>query len=459
MKDIICPHCNTAFQVDDKTYASILEQVRGKEFNEEVSRRIHEIEEQQKIREEAVKSRMETEREKELSKKNEEINSLKTDILNLQHEIKGFETRKSSELKELEAKKTQELFEKLEEGNKRISELEQELEKKDSEYKISILKAQSAEKEELQNKEKEIVELQSKLNSEKLSAENRENQLKEYHKQQLADKQSEIDRLKDFKLRLSSKMMGETLEQHCSIQFAQAQSMGQYPDAVFEKDTIAVEGTKGDFIFRDFIDGQEYISVMFEMKNEFDATVTKHKNDDFLDKLDKDRNKKNCEYAVLVSMLELDNPLYDAGIVDKGFRYPKMMVIRPQFFMPVLRMLTEGARRGFMEKKDLVLALQEAKSESIELTNFKNKIEKVQNMLRGQYDGAHKKFVAATEGIDKAILGLEKQIKILKDIKQSFESADTKMLKMADIGTEELTLKKLTHGSPSVRKKIEGEGK
>ena len=200
-------------------------------------------------------------------------------------------------------------------------------------HKVAILEERNSMAADVQQKEKRIIELESKLESDKLAAEKREVQLREQHKLQLQDKEAEIERLRDYRLRLSTKMVGETLEQHCSIKFDEAQSMGLFPNATFVKDNQAVEGTKGDFIFRDYVDGEEYVSIMFEMKNEMDATTTKHRNDDFLEKLDKDRQRKNCEYAVLVSMLEQDNELYNNGIVDKSHRYPKMIVIRPQFFM------------------------------------------------------------------------------------------------------------------------------
>ncbi|MDE5656435.1 MAG: DUF2130 domain-containing protein, partial [Muribaculaceae bacterium] len=260
---------------------------------------------------------------------------------------------------------------------------------------------------------------------------------------------------RDCKLRLSTKMVGETLSQHCSVQFAQAQSMGLYPDASFDKDNTAVEHSKGDFIFRDYIDGVEYVSVMFEMKNEMDLTATKHRNDDFLEKLDKDRRLKGCEYAVLVSMLEQGNDLYDAGIVDKSHRYPKMIVIRPQFFLPVLRLISEGARKGFQERHALQKELEAARTQSMDFARFEEKLNRFRTQFSNNVAAAHKKFVAATEGIDKTIEALEKQIKALRDIKANFEASEQKLLKANEIADEDLTVKKLTYGNPTIRKMIQ----
>ena len=347
------------------------------------------------------------------------------------------------------------MFDSLSEKDKRIAELESKIASKDNEHRIAILEERTAGDSKIQRKEQEIVKLQAELKSEKLAAENRENQLRDQHKLQLKDKQDEIDRLKDFKMRLSTKMVGETLEQHCSTQFAQAQSMGLYPDAYFGKDNAVVEHSKGDFIFRDYVDGEEYVSIMFEMKNEVDTTATKHKNDDFLEKLDRDRNLKGCEYAVLVSMLEQGNELYDTGIVDKSYFRPKMIVIRPQFFLPVLRLITEAAKKGFKDRYALQKELAEARSQSMDFAKFEEKINKFRTSFNNNVTAAHKKFVAATEGIDKTIEALEKQIKALRDIKANFEASEQKLLKANELADEDLTVKKLTYGNPNIRKMIE----
>ena len=452
MKDIKCPKCGTTFQVDDSVYASIIEQVRSKEFNEELAARLGEVKEQYKAREqaaieqykvreqaameqykareeamreqarsreEAVKNKTERDFEKRIADKDMELSSLKNEITKLKGEIQGFDAQKRSALSELESAKTREMFEAVNE------------------------------------KDKKIVELQAELKAGELANEARFTQLREQHSIQLRDKQDEIDRLKDFRLRQSTKMVGENLEQHCSILFEQARSMGLYPDALFEKDNMAVEHTKGDFIFRDYVNGEEYVSVMFEMKNEMDTTATKHRNDDFLDKLDKDRCKKKCEYAVLVSMLEQESELYNAGIVDKSFRYPKMIVIRPQFFLPVLRLITEAAKKGFQERYALMQELESERTRSIDFAKFEDRINRFRTSFNNNVTAAHKKFVQATEGIDKTIEALEKQIKALRDIKANFEASEQKLLKANELADENLTVKKLTHGAPEIRRMIE----
>lgn len=459
MKDIICPHCGTAFHVDESTYQTIVSQVRNHLFEEELDKRVESIKEQFKSKEDSNRLKTEKDFEAKIAKKDKDISELKNNITELKGVISGYDAKKEAELQTLKAVSSKELSEALSNKDRRISELEHEIASKESEYKLKVMEVENSGKSDIQKKQQEIIELKAQLNNEKLSAENRESQLKEYHKIQLEDKQAEIERLRDFKLRQSTKMVGESLEQHCSILFSQAQSMGLYPSASFEKDTIAIEGTKGDFIFRDYIESEEYISVMFEMKNEMDATATKHRNEDFLEKLDKDRQKKGCEYAVLVSMLEQGNELYDAGIVDKSHRYPKMLVIRPQFFMPVLRLLTEGAKKGHIEKRTLIYELEQARNESLDFSRFQDKLDRVKNALNTNYEAAHKKFVAATEGIDKTIEALEKQIDNLKKIKSNFEASDQRLLKATEIGEDDLTVKKLTHGNPTVRKMIEGANK
>ena len=455
MKDITCPKCGTVFQVDESDYAAIVSQVRGKEFEKELGRRLEELKDQFKSKEEAVKLKAEKNFETRISEKDLELTRLQNEITRLSGVISGYEATKKSELAELEGRKDKEIFNTVSQKDKIISELKTQIANKDNEHKVAILEERNAGKEKLQAKEQEIIKLKSELKSGLLAAENRESQLREQHKLQLQDKQGEIDRLKDFKMRLSTKMIGETLEQHCSMQFEQAQSLGLYPDAYFAKDNTAVEHTKGDFIFRDFINGVEYVSVMFEMKNEMDETATKHKNDDFLEKLDKDRQRKGCEYAVLVSMLEQGNQLYDTGIVDKSHRYPKMIVIRPQFFLPVLRLITEGSKKGFNERYELQRQLDSARSQSMDFAKFEEKINRFRTTFSNNVIAAQKKFLAATDGIDKTIEALEKQIKALKDIKANFEASEKRLLKANEMAEEDLTVKKLTHGAPSIRKMIE----
>ncbi|MDE6084534.1 MAG: DUF2130 domain-containing protein [Muribaculaceae bacterium] len=455
MKDITCPKCGTVFQVDESHYAEILSQVRTKEFDNELSRREKELQKQFEIQKESLRLSTEKEFEQQLARKEIEIGELTTKITRLDGVIAGSEANLKSKLSELETRKQEEFYKAIEKKKDEITELEKQLRNKDSEHKLALLEERNRGNEVLQNKENEIVRLKLELDSNRLAAENRESQLREQYKMQLDDKQAEIERLKDFKMRLSTKMVGETLEQHCANLFANAQSLGLYPDALFIKDNTVMDHSKGDFIFRDYIDETEYVSVMFEMKNEMDTTATKHRNDDFLDKLDKDRRKKGCEYAVLVSMLEQDSELYNSGIVDKSYRYPKMLVIRPQFFLPVLRLITEGSRKGFAERESLRRELEAARSHSLDFAKFEDKINRFRTSFNNNVMAAHKKFTAATEGIDKTIEALEKQIKALRDIKANFEASEQKLLKANEIADENLTVKKLTHGNPNIRRLIE----
>ncbi|MBD5190975.1 MAG: DUF2130 domain-containing protein [Bacteroidales bacterium] len=455
MKDITCPKCGTVFQVDESHYAEILSQVRTKEFDNELSRREKELKKQFEMQKESLRLSTEKEFEQQLARKEIEIGELTTKITRLDGVIAGSEANLKSKLSELETQKQEEFYKAIEKKKDEITELEKQLRNKDSEHKLALLEERNRGNEVLRNKENEIVRLKSELDSNRLAAENRESQLREQYKMQLDDKQAEIERLKDFKMRLSTKMVGETLEQHCANLFANAQSLGLYPDALFIKDNTVMDHSKGDFIFRDYIDETEYVSVMFEMKNEMDTTATKHRNDDFLDKLDKDRRKKGCEYAVLVSMLEQDSELYNSGIVDKSYRYPKMLVIRPQFFLPVLRLITEGSRKGFAERESLRRELEAARSHSLDFAKFEDKINRFRTSFNNNVMAAHKKFTAATEGIDKTIEALEKQIKALRDIKANFEASEQKLLKANEIADENLTVKKLTHGNPNIRRLIE----
>lgn len=455
MKDIECPKCGTTFQVDDSTYESIVAHVRSKVFNEEIERRMTELAEQFKAKEETIRLLAEKTYESRMAENNEKMSKLENEITRLTGIISGYDATKQSEISQLETQKAKELFDALQEKEQTISELKADIANKDNEYQIKLLEEKNAGNAAIQKKEQELTELRAELKSDRLSAENRVAQLRETHNQQMQDKQAEIDRLKDFKMRLSTKMVGETLEQHCSIQFSQAQSMGMYPEASFIKDNTAVEHTKGDFIFRDYINGEEYVSVMFEMKNEMDETATKHKNEDFLEKLDKDRQRKGCEYAVLVSMLEQDSELYNAGIVDKSHRFPKMLVIRPQFFMPVLRLITEASKKGFLDKYALVAELEAARSQTRDFSKFEERINKFRANFSSSVMAAHKKYVAATDGIDKVIEALEKQIKGLREVKANFEASEQKLLKANEIADEDLTVKKLTHGAPAVRQLIE----
>ncbi len=455
MKDIICPNCGTTFQVDECVYSAILQQVRSKEFEQEIARRVKELDSQYEAKQEVIKTKTEQTYDKKISDKELELTNLKNEVSRLKEIIDGYDESKKSEIDRKVLEKEKEYLEQLGKREKKISELEAKIVTDENEHKISILKERSDIANEMQEKDKKIIELKSELKAGELAAQNRENQLKEAHELQLRDRQAEIERLKDFKLRMSTKMVGETLEQHCSYLFEEAQSNGLYPDAVFTKDNVVIEGTKGDFIFRDFIDGEEYVSIMFEMKNEMDATVSKHRNEDFLDKLDKDRNRKNCQYAILVSMLELDNPAYENGIVDKSHRFPKMLVIRPQFFMQIIRIISERAKEAYRDRRALAQQLEEAQTASRDFTKFDEKLNSFREKIAKNVGDAHKKYLAATQGIDKAIEALEKQIKALRDIKDNFEKSENHLAKATEFVDENLTIKKLTYGNPTIKRLIE----
>lgn len=453
--NITCPNCNTTIPIDETAYAALLSQVRTKEFNEEVERRMKEISRQQEVIEESAKLKAEKEFETRLAAKDNEINRLQNDKTRLDGELQNSASKLEAALANLRNEKDSELKEAVAAKEQIISQLKQSLAAQEKETQVKVLEAQKDLNSQLNDKDKKIGELEARMKADQYASQAKELQIKELHKQQLQDKQDEIDRLKDFKLRMSTKMIGETLEQHCFLEFRRAKSYGQFPDATFEKDNTVAEGTKGDFIFRDYVDGKECVSVMFEMKNETDTTATRHKNDHFLEKLHKDREKKGCEFAVLVSMLEQGNELYDGGIVDVSFQYPKMLVIRPQFFLPVLRLISEGARKGFIETRELRAELEIARSESHDLSKFEEKINKFSTDFGKYVSAAQSKYKSAKEGIDKIITNLERQIALLREVKKNFDTSEEKLLKANEYVGEQLTVKKLTHGAPSIRKMIE----
>ena len=294
----------------------------------------------------------------------------------------------------------------------------------------------------VQQKENEITQLRTSVELEKREAQIHEAALVKRHEDELRMKQEQVDYYKDLKTKMSTKMVGETLEQHCSIEFEQY-IRPMMPNAYFDKDNDASDGTKGDFIFRDSEDGTEYISIMFEMKNEMDTTATKHKNDDFLKKLDEDRKKKGCEFAVLVSLLEAENELYNNGIVNKSHLYPKMYVIRPQFFVPFINLLVQASKKSLEYKKQLILA----QSKEVDVTNFEAKMEDFKNKFGRHYELASKKFEDAVKQIDDTIA------KLLK-IKENLLGSENN-LRLAQQDTQDLTIRKLTYKNPTMKAKFD----
>ena len=413
MKELICPNCHKAFTVDEVSYASIVEQVKKEEFNAEIERRMHELEMQAKAQ-----------RELDASKKDAEI-------ARLEEQLKTVAQSKQLEFNQALAEKTTE-----------IEKLKSQIAQSDGQKEVAILKEQNKAKDELKEKDELISQLRNQIVSEKSEAAMREQSMKDSYEAKLQEKQALVDLYKDFKSRLSTKMIGESLEVHCSDEFNKVRAT-MYPNADFDKDNDARTGSKGDFIFRDYEDGVEYISIMFEMKNEMDTTATKHKNEDFFAKLDKDRNEKGCEYAVLVSLLEQDSDLYNEGIVDVSYRYPKMLVVRPQFFMPIIALLTQASKKSLEYKKQLAIA----QSQSVDVTNFENQLLDFQDKFGRNYRLASEKFKTAIEEIDKSIQHLQK-------IKEALTSSENN-LRLANDKAADLSIKKLTRNNPTMKAKFE----
>lgn len=431
MKELKCPKCGNVFKVDEADYAAIVGQVKNAEFNQEVERRMKELEKQQKAEQKAETLKAEQNYQKLLSEKELNLTQKDAEIAKLQSQLEGIENTNQLSLAKEIAKK-----------DKEIAALQTQLSSNESKLKVAILEEQNKSKDFLQKKEQEIQKLKGDVELAQKEAIIKEKNLKEDFQSRLKLKQEEVDHYKELKAHMSTKMIGESLEVHCSTEFNRVRSM-MYPCAYFEKDNDASGGSKGDFIFRDTADGVEYISIMFEMKNEMETTATKHKNEDFFAKLDKDRKEKGCEYAVLVSLLEPDSELYNEGIVDVSYKYPKMYVIRPQFFMPLISLLTQASKKSIEYQKELILARQQ----SVDVTNFENKVNAFRDKFAGHYQKASEKFNKAIEEIDKTIKSLQK----MKDNLLSSEN----YLRLANNDTEDLSIKKLTRGNPTMKEKFE----
>lgn len=431
MKELKCPKCGNVFKVDEADYAAIVGQVKNAEFNQEVERRMKELEKQQKAEQKAETLKAEQNYQKLLSEKELNLTQKDAEIAKLQSQLEGIENTNQLSLAKEIAKK-----------DKEIAALQTQLSSNESKLKVAILEEQNKSKDFLQKKEQEIQKLKGDMELAQKEAIIKEKNLKEDFQSRLKLKQEEVDHYKELKAHMSTKMIGESLEVHCSTEFNRVRSM-MYPCAYFEKDNDASGGSKGDFIFRDTADGVEYISIMFEMKNEMETTATKHKNEDFFAKLDKDRKEKGCEYAVLVSLLEPDSELYNEGIVDVSYKYPKMYVIRPQFFMPLISLLTQASKKSIEYQKELILARQQ----SVDVTNFENKVNAFRDKFAGHYQKASEKFNKAIEEIDKTIKSLQK----MKDNLLSSEN----YLRLANNDTEDLSIKKLIRGNSTMKEKFE----
>lgn len=431
MKELKCPQCGSVFTVDEADYASIVNQVKTQEFDAEVESRLAEIQKQNEVRQEAESLKISQEFQGKLNAKELELSKKDSEIVKLQAQLDSFNRTKKLEL-DAERSKT----------NEEIARLKSVIAQNENNIRVAVLEEQNKAKDIIQAKENSLIELRSQIDVKQKEATIRETNIKEDYERQLKQKQELVDYYKDLKAKLSTKMIGESLEIHCSNEFNRVRTT-MYPNAYFDKDNDASHGSKGDFIFRDFADGMEYISIMFEMKNEMDETATKHKNEDFFAKLDKDRRDKGCEYAVLVSLLEPDNDFYNEGIVDVSYKYPKMFVVRPQFFMPIISLLTQASKKSVEYQRELILA----KQQSIDVTNFENKLIDFRKKFGNHYQRASDKFGKAIEEIDKTIKSLQK-------MKEDLLSSEN-YLRLANNDTEDLSIKKLTRGNPTMKKKFE----
>jgi hypothetical protein len=431
MKELKCPQCGNVFTVDEADYASIVSQVKNAEFHEEVERRLVEISAKKDAENKASIAEAGRSFQEQIFKKDQTISAKDSEIARLKDKIELFEERKKAEVEAAVSAK-----------NMEIAAMQTTIEKGESAIRIAVLEEQQKSKEALQAKENEILSLKSQAELEKSQSALRESSLKEHYETELKMAKEQIEQYKDFKARMSTKMIGESLEVHCSTEY-NTRLRTLLPAAYFEKDNDASCGSKGDFIFRDYADGKEYVSIMFEMKNEMNTTATKHKNEDFLDKLDKDRRAKGCEYAVLVSLLEPESELYNSGIVDVSYKYEKMYIIRPQFFIPLITLLVQTSKKSI----EIQRQLEVAKSQSIDVTNFEDNLNKFKEGFAYNFNLASKKFKAAVEEIDKSIAMLQK-------IKDNLLGSENN-LRLANDKADALTIKKLTRGNPTMKAKFE----
>src|SRR5574344_21451 len=430
MKELTCPKCGSIFTVDEADYASIVNQVKNAEFKEEVEHRLSELHQQAIAEQKAEVLKAEQKLQNELSSQKLQLSKKEAEIATLNEKLNGIAQSTQLEYKV-----------ELEQKEKVILELKSQIERNDDKLKIAISEEQGKAQQDLHSKDTEISELKSQISSQKNEATIRETNLKDGYELQLKQKQEMVDYYKDLKTKMSTKMVGETLEIHCNTEFNRIRPM--FPNAYFEKDNDASGGSKGDFIFRDSEEGTEYLSIMFEMKNEMDETATKHKNEDFLKKLDEDRRSKNCEYAVLVSLLEPDSELYNTGIVDMSHRYPKMYIIRPQFFIPLITLLVQTSKKSLEYKKALV----EAQSQSVDITNFESQLNDFKDKFSNNYRLANEKFQTAIAEIDKSIDHLQK-------IKSALLGSENN-LRLANDKADNLTIKRLTRGNPTMKAKFD----
>ncbi|MFK7732262.1 MAG: DUF2130 domain-containing protein [Pseudomonadales bacterium] len=458
MREIICPHCDKAFKVDEAGYADIVKQVRNKEFDQQLHDRLELAEKEKGTAVELAKNEVGVEMQKIAAGKDAVIQELKakldavgvaqklavTEALStvekerdaLKNELHATKQDSEAASKLAQATLTQNLQETTARKDSEIQSLKAQLSATEVNQKLAVTEAVSL-------VEKERNDLKSSLEKAELEKQLAETSLKDKYETQIKDRDDAIERLKDLKARLSTKMVGETLELHCETEFNRIRSTA-FPRAYFEKDNDASSGSKGDYIFRDSDEaGTEIVSIMFEMKNENDTTATKKKNEDFLKELDKDRTEKGCEYAVLVSLLEPDSELYNSGIVDVFHRYPKTYVVRPQFFIPIITLLRNAAMKSLEYKRELELV----KAQNIDITNFESDLDQFKNAFAKNYDLASRKFQTAIDEIDKSIDHLQKT-------KDALLGTD-RNLRLANNKAQDVTIKKLTKRNPTMASKFD----
>jgi len=418
MNEIICPNCKKAFKVDEAGFADILKQVRDHQFEKELKKELDHAEKEKDDAIELANSKHKNALQEKLALKDKEIEKLKAD-------------------------NALELTIKLSAKEQTITELKVKNENADTEKKLAVREA-------VQKVEKERDNLKNEVKTKELEKQNLEGSLKQQHSTELQNKDAiikykddEIARVKDMKLKLSTKMLGETLEQHCEVEFNKLRATA-FQNSYFEKDSNTSSGSKGDYIYKETDDGgNEIISIMFEMKNEGDETATKKRNEDFFKELDKDRSEKKCEYAVLVTVLEAESELYNSGIVDVSHKYQKMYVVRPQFFIPIITLLRNAAMNSLKYKAELALV----RNQNIDITNFENKMNKFREGFAYNYNLANKKFYEAIAEIDKTIIHLQKT-------REALVSSENN-LRLANEKADDLTIKKLTHGNPTMKAKFD----
>lgn len=457
MHDISCPNCGKAFKIDETGYADILKQIRDHAFEAQLTERLALAEKEKYDALELVKSEMLREAQIISATKASELQSMQAQLdaaeatktaavnaalNNVQrerdaalHELDAVKREKDNALKLAELNQSRALQEANGKKEQEIQALKSVIDSHATEKQLAVTQA-------IRDIEKKRSELSNQLERATLEKQLSEQALKDKYETQIKDRDDAIDRLKDMKARLSTKMLGETLEQHCETAFNQIRATA-FPRAYFEKDNDARSGSKGDYVFRDTDDaGTEIVSIMFEMKNEADTTATKKRNEDFFKELDRDRNEKNCEYAVLVSMLESESELYNTGIVDVSHRYPKMYVIRPQFFLPLITLLRNAAMNALAYKSELALV----KAQHVDITNFEEDLDSFKSAFAKNYDLASRKFQTAIDEIDKSIDHLQKT-------KDALLGTD-RNLRLANNKAQDVTIKKLTRKNPTMAEKF-----